>query len=448
METIARVPAPSPVAADDIVVGKVFRRLMWFIFILQIVSFIDRINIGFAGLSMNKDLGLTTAMFGLATTVFYAGYLVCEIPSNLILARYGAKMWIARIMISWGILSAATMFAVGPWSLYGFRLLVGIAEAGFGPGILLYLTYWFPHDYRARAVALFTLAIPTTIGFASALSGAILQLDGFLGLAGWRWLFLIEGLPAVFLGVAAYFYLPDGPAKASWLAEEEKAALRARLDRDRAIEGAGTADFGVLRQLASRNVIALSLANFCLVTSLNANATWTPLIVREFAAGASYAVTGMIAAVPALVAIPLMLLWSRSSDRRNERPWHIRLPMLIAATGWLLVASFPTPGVRFLGLIMVSVGGFCAVTVFWTLPSSMAILSPTARPAGIALISSVGIAGAASSPFIVGMLKDLSGSFTPGLFYVVATLAMSVIFVTIVAAHSRVPVSVEPPLRA
>ena len=205
METIARVPAPSPVAADDIVVGKVFRRLMWFIFILQIVSFIDRINIGFAGLSMNKDLSLTTAMFGLATTAFYAGYLVCEIPSNLILARYGAKMWIARIMISWGILSAATMFAVGPWSLYGFRLLVGIAEAGFGPGILLYLTYWFPRDYRARAVALFTLAIPTTIGFASALSGAILQLDGFLGLAGWRWLFLIEGLPAVFLGVAAYF---------------------------------------------------------------------------------------------------------------------------------------------------------------------------------------------------------------------------------------------------
>src|ERR1700730_1025695 len=448
MEATARVPAPSSVAVDEIVVRKVFRRLMWFIFLLQIASFIDRINIGFAGLSMNKDLGLTTAMFGLATTVFYAGYLVCEIPSNLILARYGARTWIARIMISWVILSAATMFAVGPWSLYGFRLLVGIAEAGFGPGILLYLTYWFPRECRARANALFALAIPTTICFASALSGAILELDGFLGLAGWRWLFLIEGLPAVCLGIAAYFYLPDAPAPACCVAAEEKAALRARLERDRALEGAGTADLGVLRQLASRNVIALSLANFCLVTSLNANGTWTPLIVREFAAGASYAVTGVIAAVPAVVAIPLMLLWARSSDRRNERAWHIRLPMLMAATGWLLVASFPTPGVRFLGLVLVSVGGFCAVTAFWTLPSSMAILSPAARPAGIALISSVGIAGAASSPFVIGMLKDLSGSFTPGLLYVVAMLVMSVIFITIVAAHSRVLASVEPPLRA
>jgi ACS family 4-hydroxyphenylacetate permease-like MFS transporter len=171
-------------------------------------------------------------------------------------------------------------------------------------------------------------------------------------------------------------------------------------------------------------------------------------VLAMSAAGASYAVTGVIAAVPALIAIPLMLLWARSSDRRNERSWHIRLPMLMAATGWLLVASFPGPGVRFLGLVMVSVGGFCAVTAFWTLPSSMAILSPTARPAGIALISSVGIAGAASSPFVIGMLKDLSGSFAPGLLYVVAMLVMSVIFITVVAARSHVPASPEPPLRA
>jgi len=448
MEATVRDPIRS-IPASDVVMRKVFRRLMWFLFILQIASFIDRINIGFAGLSMNKDLGLTTAMFGLATTVFYAGYLVCEIPSNLILARYGARMWIARIVISWGILSAATMFAVGPWSLYGFRLLVGIAEAGFGPGILLYLTYWFPRDYRARAVALFTVAIPTTICFASMMSGAILELDGFLGLAGWRWLFLLEGLPAVILGVAAYFYLPDGPAQARWLADDEKAALRMRLERDHALEGAATAGRGVLRQLASGNVLALSLAYFCLVTSLNANGTWTPLIVREFAAGTSYAMTGLIAAAPALLTIPLMLLWAKSSDRRDERPWHIRLPMLVAAGGWLLVACFAAPGVRFLGLILVSAGGFCAVCVFWTFPSSMTILSPAARPAGIALISSAGIAGAATSPFIVGMLKDLSGSFSPGLLYVVAMLVMSVIFITIVASRQRLPaipraVSLQP----
>ena len=190
---------------DDRVFSKVFRRLMWFLFILLVVSFMDRINIAFAALTMNKDLGLSAAAFGISLTVFYIAYSLCEIPSNLMLARFGARLWIARIMITWGFASAATMFAVGVWSLYGIRVIVGVAEAGFFPGILLYLTYWFPRTFRARANALFIMGIPATIAIASTLSGLILQMHGLLGLAGWQWLFLLEGLPAVLLGVACLF---------------------------------------------------------------------------------------------------------------------------------------------------------------------------------------------------------------------------------------------------
>src|SRR5215831_16259770 len=204
-------------AMDDTVFRKVFRRLIFFLFMLLVVSFMDRINIAFAALTMNKDLGLSAAAFGVSVTVFYAAYTLFEIPSNLMLARVGARLWIARIMITWGLASAATMFAVDMWSLYGIRALVGAAEAGLLPGILLYLTYWFPRSFRARANALFIMGIPATVAVASTISGFILQMDGFLGLAGWRWLFLLEGLPAVLLGVVCLFYLDDGPVQASWL---------------------------------------------------------------------------------------------------------------------------------------------------------------------------------------------------------------------------------------
>ena len=194
---------------DDRVFRKVFRRLIWFLFILLVVSFMDRINIAFAALTMNKDLGLSAVAYGMSFTVFYAAYTLFEIPSNLMLAKVGARLWIARIMITWGLASAATMFVAGEWSLYGMRALVGAAEAGFLPGILLYLTYWFPRSCRARANALFIMGIPATIAFASIVSGLILQMDGFLGIAGWRWLFLLEGLPAVILGIVCLLYLVD-----------------------------------------------------------------------------------------------------------------------------------------------------------------------------------------------------------------------------------------------
>jgi MFS transporter, ACS family, 4-hydroxyphenylacetate permease len=426
-------------AVDDTVFRKVFRRLMWFLFLLLVVSFMDRINIAFAALTMNEELGLNAAAYAMSFTVFYLTYALFEVPSNLVLARVGARLWISRIMVTWGLASAATMFATGAWSLYGIRAVVGAAEAGFLPGILLYLTYWFPRSCRARANALFIMGIPATIAIASTLSGFILQMQGFLGLSGWRWLFLLEGVPAVVLGVVCLFYLDDGPARARWLNESEKVEIASRLEHDRALEQSTVTQRGIMRQLGSRNVVLLSLAYFGLITSLNANTTWVPQIVRGLSDIQSYAVVGILTALPAILTVAVMPLWGASSDRRNERDWHVRCAMLLAAVGWLLVISFDQPQIRYLGLVLVSIGSFCALLTFWTFPASNAILSPEARPAGIALINCVGIGGgSAVGPLVVGYLKDLTGSFTAGLVYVVAMLIVGVVCMSIVASQAHV----------
>jgi len=449
MTTAIQSSVMAELGGDDRAFRKVFRRIIWFLFILLVVSFMDRINIAFAALTMNKDLGLNAAAYGMSLTVFYIAYTLFEIPSNLILAKVGARLWIARIMITWGLASAATMFAVGMWSLYGIRALVGIAEAGFLPGILLYLTYWFPRTCRARANALFIMGIPATIAIASTLSGVILQMHGIFGLAGWRWLFLLEGLPAVVLGVICLFYLDDGPAHANWLSDEEKREIASRLERDRALEQTAATQRGILSQLGSRNVLLLSAAYFGLVTSLNANSTWVPQIVHGFAHSENFAVIGLLTALPAVLTVAIMPLWGASSDRRNERDWHLRIAMVAAAMGWLLVIASSVPEVRYLGLIIVSVGSFCALLTFWTFPASSAILSSEARPAGIALINCVGIGGgSAIGPLVVGYLKDLTGSFTAGLVYVVAMLIMAVICITIVAAQTRIATPIPSPSAA
>jgi MFS transporter, ACS family, 4-hydroxyphenylacetate permease len=403
------------------------------------VSFVDRINIAFAALTMNKDLALSATAYAMALTVFYVAYTLCEIPSNLMLAKIGARIWIARIMITWGLASAATMFAFDRWSLYGIRALVGAAEAGLLPGLLLYLTYWFPRRFRARANALFIMAIPVTIAVASTVSGLILQLHGFLGLAGWRWLFLLEGLPAIILGVICLFYLDDGPALANWLSADEKLEIDARLEHDRALETTVVTKRGILSQLGSRDVLLLSVAYFGLVSSLNANTTWVPQIVRALSAGTNYAAVGLLTAFPALLTVAVMPFWGASSDRRNERDWHLRAAMLLAACGWLMVLAFELPTARYLGLVLVSIGSFCGMLTFWTFPASNAILSSEARPAGIALINCIGTGGgAAFGPLVIGYLKDKTGSFTAGLVYVVVVLVLGVVCIATVAAHARV----------
>lgn len=416
---------PTPAGSERQVVDKVTRHLMWFLFLLFVVSFLDRINIGFAGLTMMKDLGLTSTQFGLATTLFYVAYIACGIPSNIVLARIGARKWIGSIMIAWGLASTATMFATSPQSLYFFRVLVGITEAGFLPGMLLYLTYWFPAAYRARANALFMIAMPVTAAVGSALSGVILGMDGILGLKGWQWLFLLEGLPASILGVVVYFYLNDSPQQARWLTALEKTTLArvlaAENKADPVAHPAGP-QVGLLSELTSSTVLKFSVAYFCLVNSLAMVAVWTPLIVKSFSAGASNTTIGLLAAIPQVCTVIGMIWWGRRSDRAQERRWHTVLPMLFAAAGWLITAYSSHPALQLLGVCLASTGAYTAMSIFWTTPDRA--LSFTARALGIAVINAVGNIGSALNPLVVGWLKDATQSFTTGLIYAALLLVV------------------------
>lgn len=417
----SQAPSELPVTSTESereVVDKVIRHLMWFLFILFVVSFLDRINIGFAGLTMMKELGLTGTQFGLATTLFYIAYIACGIPSNIMLARIGARKWIGSIMIAWGLASTATMFATNPQSLYFFRILVGITEAGFLPGMLLYLTYWFPAAYRARANALFMIAMPVTAAIGSALSGLILGLDGTLGLKGWQWLFLLEGLPAAILGVVVYFYLNDSPKQARWLTNLEKTTLTRILasehKADPVAKPAGPKT-SLLSELTSSTVLKFSVAYFCLVNSLAMVAVWTPLIVKSFSGGASNTTIGLLAAIPQVCTVIGMIWWGRRSDRAQERRWHTVLPMLFAAAGWLITAYSSQPTLQLLGVCLASTGAYTAMSIFWTTPDHA--LSFTARALGIAVINAVGNIGSALNPLVVGWLKDVTQSFATGLIY-------------------------------
>jgi ACS family 4-hydroxyphenylacetate permease-like MFS transporter len=426
------------VSQEDQALRKAFRYLIPFLFVMFIFSYLDRINVGFAALSMNKDLKLTATMFGLANTFFYLGYALCEVPSNMLLAKYGARKWLARIMITWGLASAATMFAVNANSLYTIRLLVGIAEAGFMPGILLYLTYWFPPTYRARAIAVFLAAQPVTIALGSPISGFILDHSNqLLGLVGWQWMFIFEGLPAVLLGIIAFFYLPEGPAQAKWLSPSDKELIKRSLEREVTL-AAPKAKGHLWREVFSSKIMILGVAYFGLVVGLNTLATWTPQIVREVTKAYSFSHTALIVAFPAIATTIAMPLWGMSSDRRMERTWHIVAPMLLAALGWALIALVKMPELRMFGLVSVAVGAFLAMSIFWTLPPN--VLSSTARPVGIALINTMGICASAISPMIVGYLKDLTHSWTASLMFVVLMLLMGAVLIFLFSRkHTSAP---------
>jgi MFS transporter, ACS family, 4-hydroxyphenylacetate permease len=431
MTTISVADGTAVKTEQAAAIRRVWLRLIPFLFVLYIFNYLDRINIGFAALSMNKDLALTATTFGLANSIFYIGYVACEIPSNLLMARFGARVWLARILISWGLASAATMLVVGPNSLYLIRFLVGVLEAGFVPGVLLYLTYWIPNSHRARANGYLMMAQPVAMALGAGVSGLILDhLNGTLGLQGWRWLFLLEGLPATIFGVIAYAYLTDKPKDANWLSEPEKRTLTSLLAEEHPASGskAGTT---VWKQVFEPKIILLALAYFCLVNTINANATWIPTIVREVLTAYSLSQVGFITAIPAICALILMPLWTRSSDRTQERVWHVIAALSMAAVGWLLVIFFPVPALRLAGLVFTVSGAFCAMATFWTLPQ--ALLSEAARPAGIGLISAVGLLGSAVSPAVIGFLRDLTGNFSAGLFYATALLVVSIVLVLTVA---------------
>lgn len=427
------------------VINKLFRRVIIFLFVLFVFSFLDRINIGFAGLTVGKDLGLNATMFGLATTLFYVTYVIFGIPSNIILGIVGARRWIATIMVCWGLASTATMFATGPTSLYILRMIVGITEAGFLPGVLVYLTYWFPAYFRARANALFMVAMPVTMMLGSAASGYIMSMDGILDLKGWQWLFLLEGFPSVLLGIIVWIYLDDTPAKAKWLTDEDKKTLKDMMDADNLdlVQPEGGLSHSALqkasmwREIFTPVIILYTLAYFCLTNTLSAVNIWTPQILQSFNEGSSNIVIGLLAAIPQVCTIAGMVWWSRRSDRQQERKMHTILPYLFGAAGWLLASATNHSMLQLLGIIMASVGSFTAMAIFWTTPDQS--ISLRAKAVGIAVINAVGNIGSGLSPLLIGWLKDQTGSFNSGLYFVAGLLVLGAFLVWMIPMNASRP---------
>jgi MFS transporter, ACS family, tartrate transporter len=403
----------------------VSRRLIPFLFVLYVVSFLDRVNVGFAALEMNRDLGLSSAVFGFGAGIFFVGYSIFEIPSNLILARMGARLWIARIMITWGLLASGMMFVQGPISFYVLRFLLGVAEAGFFPGIIFYLSQWFPSEARARSVARFMTAIPVSGIIGGPISGALLGLDGWLGLTGWQWLFLLEGLPAVILGVAVLVYLPDSPEEAAWLQPEQRKWLvhRLAIERARCIEHH---DFDVLRALSNKVLWQMGLLVFLSISfGQYALTLWLPQMVSGFSGLSNFQV-GFISAIPSLVAVIAMVIVAAHSDRTGERCLHIAAASGVAAAGFLGCALVQSPLFAIMFLSIAAAGLLSAHGPFWPLPSKF--LSGAAAAGGIALINSLANLSGFVGPYAIGLLNDASGNFRSGfLLLALAPLAGAVL---------------------
>lgn len=392
--------------------AKVARRLLPFLFLLYIVCFLDRVNVGFAALQMNRDLGFSAAVYGFGAGVFFLGYVLFEVPSNLILARVGARAWIARIMVTWGLVACAMMLVRGPVSFYGLRFVLGMAEAGFFPGMIYYLSGWFPAEARARAVARFMVAIPLSGVIGGPLSGALLGLNGHLGLAGWQWLFLLEGLPAVVLGFVVLVWLPEGPGRATWLSPAEREWLVACLGRERD-ECGRRHGLSVLQALSSGTVWQLGLLLLlCNAFGVYVLGLWLPQIVRAVAGLSDFGV-GVVTAVPNLVAAASMVIVGAWSDRSGERLLYVAATAGVAAIGFMASAFLHSPVPVVAALSLAAAGLLSSHGPFWPLPS--VFLSGSAAAGGIALICSIANLAGFVGPYVVGVLKGSSGSFRSGL---------------------------------
>ncbi|SOZ17452.1 MFS transporter [Cupriavidus taiwanensis] len=418
-------------AFEEAVIRKIFWRVIPLLMVLYVVSYIDRINVGFAALTMNKDIGLTAYMFGWGAGIFFFGYCLFEVPSNLLMLRFGARRWIARILVSWGVLSCAMALVQGPTSFLVLRFLLGVAEAGFFPGVILYLTYWFPARYRARIVAIFSLAIPVSIAIGAPLSTLILELDGALGIKGWQWLFIIEGLPAVAGTFAVLRWLPDRPALASWLTSEE----REWLDRQLALDAGADKAHGVtaLRQAFSNPaVLVLASVYFCAIAANLGLSFFLPQIIK--AQGYSTMQVGFITSLPYVAGCIGMLAIGYLSDRLSERRWFLALTMILASGGLALAGSVGTSYWSIVALSIAAVGILGCKGPFWSLPSNY--VSGAAMAGGIAFINAVGNLGGFAGPFLVGSFKNEANDFSGGLFALAALAAIAAL-ITIVFVRPK-----------
>ncbi|NEX61082.1 MFS transporter [Noviherbaspirillum galbum] len=419
---------------------KITWRIVPFIMLLYFIAYIDRVNIGFAALTMKQDLGFSASILGFGAGIFFWGYFLFEVPSNVILHKVGARMWIARVMLTWGIISGAMAFVQGTTSFYVMRFLLGAAEAGFFPGIILYLSYWFPARHRAGVTSFFMAAAPISTALGSPISAALLEMNGVMGLRGWQWMFVLEAIPAVILGVVVFFYMTDKPEKATWLKEDERTWLVNAMNE----EAAGKADgakHGILSGLANPRVLALALIYFGTSAGLYTMGIWAPQIIKQL--GVSSMTVGFLNAIPPIVSVAAMILWSRHSDRTGERTWHVILACLAAAIGLVVAAGANGMVGLIAALTLVNIGISCAKPPLWSMPTGF--LSGAAAATGIATINSIGNLGGFAGPAMIGWIKDQTGSFTGGLYFVAGLLVLSAVLTLVL---SRFKVAAPVPANA
>lgn len=419
--------------------SKVVRRLIPLMMVLYLVSFLDRVNVGFAALTMNADLGFTPEIYGWGAGIFFIGYFLFEVPSNLVLEKVGARLWICRIMVTWGLISAATAFASGPTSFFILRFLLGAAEAGFLPGMIMYLGYWFPLAMRARYIALFMAAVPIASAVGAPLSALVLQTHGFLGLAGWQWLFIIEGVPAALLGLVVLFHLPDGPHQARWLNTAEKQAIDARLAADHQA-GAGATHEALWPALADPRVLTLGAIYFGVVVGLYGIGLWLPQVIS--AMGFSTGQIGLILIVPYGLSALAMLAWGRHSDMSRERMLHVAASAFLGGAGLLASVHAPSPLLAIAAITAASIGIYSLLGPFWAVPPLF--LRGTAAAAGIALINSIGNLGGFVGPYLVGWIKGTTGSFTAGFEVLAAIVALAGVLTLVLRSRLRRAAKVAP----
>jgi MFS transporter, ACS family, tartrate transporter len=408
------------VTTSESALRKVRWRLIPFLFLLYIVAYLDRVNVGFAGIDMSRDLGFSAAVYGLGSGIFFLSYTLFEVPSNLILARVGVRIWIARIMVTWGVVSTAMLFVNDELTFYVLRFLLGVAEAGFFPGIILYLTHWFPQRERARAVGLFMTATAMAGVIGAPISSALLQLHGFGGLNGWQWLFLIEGVPAILLAPLVWVYMTERPSEAAWLTADE----RDWLTREMAAEQAQTKDAHVTLRaaLTSPRLWIVSLPYFCVVIAFYGVTFWLPQILQA-GSGYSAALVVLLSAIPYVAATIGLATVGAHSDRTGERRWHVAVPCLIGALGFVLtVLAPPSPAFALATLSIAAFGIWGTLGPFWAIPT--AFLRGTAAAGGIALVNSIGNVGGFVGPYLMGWIRDATGGFSAGLLTLAAILVV------------------------
>src|SRR6201991_1799667 len=402
--------APAKSEIETSTIRTISWRLIPFLVLAYFLAYLDRVTLGFAALTMNAELKFSPTIFAWGAGIFFFGYFIFEVPSNLALEKFGASKWIARIMETWGIISALMATGSGEWSFYILRFLLCVAEAGFFPGIILYLTYWYPAEYRARFLAAFAIAVPLSTVIGAPISGLLLRLDGVMGLRGWQWLFILEGIPSVLLGIVTWFYLTDKPEKADWLTGEQKAWLKAKLDAEGATKQAAK-HLTLGEALSSPKVITLSLIYFGFVAALYGMQFWLPQIVKAF--GLTNAQTGFVTAIPYLFGTIAMILWARHSDSSRERVAHVGGPLLLTAVALGASSYMTDPTITMIVLTVAAIGVFCTFAVFWTLPTAW--LSGTAAAGAIALIHSGGNLAGFGGPYLIGWVKEATASTQTGL---------------------------------